>query len=102
MSLWLRLLTSTALTTVWSLARIAGGLESLEWLLLSSAVPLVPVARDHTGEAGLSYRAPQRLGTLVTQPAVTFLVRGALLAPLALNNAGLEDGMMPPNDSALV
>ena len=33
---------------------------------------------------------PQRLGTLVTQLALTFLVRGIL------SDAGLKDGMMPP------
>jgi len=30
-AVWLRLLMSTALTTVWCLASVAGGLLSLEW-----------------------------------------------------------------------
>ena len=44
---WLRLLTFTALTTMWCLASVAGGLPSLEWLLMSSAAHLVPEPRDH-------------------------------------------------------
>ena len=38
---------------------------------------------------------PQRLGTLVTQPALILLVRETL------SDAGLKDEMMPPNDSVL-
>ena len=46
-SVWLRLLMSTALTTVWCFASVAGGLPSLEWLLVSSTVPLAPKPRNH-------------------------------------------------------
>ena len=46
-SVWLRLLMSIALTNVWCLASVAGGLLSLEWLLVSSTVPLAPKPRNH-------------------------------------------------------
>ena len=46
-SIWLRLLKFTGLITVWCLASVAGGLPSLEWLLVSSAAHLVPEPRNH-------------------------------------------------------
>ena len=46
-SVWLRLLMSTALKTAWCFASVAGGLLSLECLLVSSTVPLVPKPRNH-------------------------------------------------------
>ena len=46
MSLWLKLLGSTALTTVWSLVTIVEGREGQQDLVGSSAVPPGLVARD--------------------------------------------------------
>jgi len=46
MSLWLRLLGSIALTTVWSLANAPGCRQWLQGLLVSSLAPPGPVARS--------------------------------------------------------
>ena len=79
-AVWLRLLMSTALTTVWCLASVAGGLLSLEWWLVFSAVPLVPEPRVMTSSGGGQSQWCARIwlwGPVAGAPIGELIVAGA-------------------------